>query len=219
MPAINKKSWVQEDDDHLTQYNLRSAVDLGEAGYQLTALLHSASFLYLLSEVTGIWNLLPDPYLKGSGYHVIPPGGKFDIHADRNTAYESGLHRRLALIIYLNKSWKHEYGGQLELWNADASRCETVVEPIFNRTIIFQITDQNFHGVPATVDCPGGRSRNSFVAYYHTSSAADDDSVAPHSSIYAPSFYRRPKLSVSEIARDITPPIVRRTLKRLLGKH
>src|SRR5713226_8212492 len=90
MPPPGGANWVHHDDDHISQFTLLSAVDLGEAGSQLVAFLHSAKFLYLLSEVTGIWELLPDPYLQGAGYHLIPRGGKFDVHVDRNTAYSTG---------------------------------------------------------------------------------------------------------------------------------
>jgi len=213
MPAIDKKKWVESDDEHLTEFNLRSAVELGETGYRFSSFLHSAGFLYFLSEITGIFQLLPDPYLQGSGYHILPRGAKFDVHADRNTAYETGLTRRLSLITYLNKSWPHEYGGQLELWNADGSRCEAVIEPIFNRTILFEIGDQYFHGVPAQVACPQGRSRNSWVAYYHT--AAFGTQAAPHTSIYSPSFYQSRRRNFIELAKDLTPPIIFRALRKM----
>lgn len=214
IPSITEDHWVHEDDENIERYNLRSAVELGETGYQLTAFLHSAAFLYFLSELTGIWQLLPDPYLQGSGYHMIPRGGRFAVHADRNIAYETGLTRRLSLIIYLNKDWKHEYGGQFELWNSDGTRQEAVVEPLFNRTMIFEIAANNFHGVPQTVLCPNGRSRNSFLVYYHTAANSNSD-AAPHTSIYAPSFYGRKKSAVRRIMRDVTPPIVVRMLKKV----
>jgi hypothetical protein len=222
-PSLGAAKWVHNDDAHLNKFNLRSAVELGETGYQLVSFLHSAAFLYFLSEITGVWELLPDPYLQGGGYHILPRGGKFDVHADRNTAYETGLLRRLSLITYLNKSWKHEYGGQLELWNADGTRCETVIEPLFNRTIIFEIGDQNFHGVPAQVACPSGRSRNSFVAYYHTAHAYGRGEVVPHSSVYSPMFYQNdsPQESSStviRVARAVCPPIVVRGVKKVLGR-
>ena len=213
MPAMSGDKWVENDDEHLTKYNLRSAVELGETGYRLVSFLHSAAFLYFLSEITGIYQLLPDPYLQGSGYHVLPRGAKFDVHADRNTAYETGLARRLSLITYLNKSWLHEYGGQLELWNADASRCEAVVEPIFNRTVIFEIGDTYFHGVPARIACPPGRSRNSFVVYYHTAALAQQ--VAPHTSLYSPDFYQKRGARLTRVMRDLMPPIVTRHLRKL----
>jgi len=168
LPALGGATWVRHDDDNMRQFNLRSALDLGEAGSQLVAFLHSARFLYFLSEITGIWELLPDPYLQGAGYHLIPRGGKFDVHVDRNLAYSIGMVRRLSLLIYLNKGWKSEYGGQLELWSKDGKSCEVSIEPSFNRTTIFEITDENLHGVPSVVRCPEGRSRNCFVVYYHT---------------------------------------------------
>lgn len=212
MPPLTQKKWVESHDEHLTKFNLRSAVELGETGYQFAAFMHSAAFLYFLSEVTGVWQLLPDPYLQGSGYHILPRGAKFDIHADRNTAYETGLTRRLSLITYLNKSWKHEYGGQLELWNVDGSRCEAVIEPLFNRTIIFEIADQNFHGVPSPVACPPGGKRNSWVVYYHTASNAKQ--VLPHTSIYSPSLYQKRGTTLMQLVRDITPPLVVRFVRK-----
>jgi hypothetical protein len=218
IPSLTNDHWVHEDDDHLQKYGLRSAVELGETGYQLTSFLHSAGFLYFLSELTGIWQLLPDPYLQGSGYHMIPCGGKFDVHSDRNTAYGTGLTRRLSMIVYLNKNWKHEYGGQLELWNSDGTRQEAVVEPLFNRTIIFEIAGPNYHGVPKTVACPNGRSRNSFLVYYHTAEVGGQTNETPHTSIYAPSFYRQNESTLRKLVKDITPPIVLRALKSVSGR-
>lgn len=207
-------NWVQHDDEHQRQLNLRSAVDLGDAGSQLVAFLHSAKFLYFLSQVTGIWELLPDPYLQGAGYHIIPRGGRFDVHVDRNLAYSLGMVRRLSLLIYLNKGWKPEYGGQLELWNKDGKNCEVSIEPVFNRTAIFEITDENFHGVPSVVRCPEGRSRDCFVVYYHTA-ALPGDKLTPHTSIYAPSRYGEKKSVVRQLVRDLTPPLVLRAARKL----
>jgi len=215
IPSMSDNQWVHENNEQLRTYNLRSAIELGETGFQLTAFLHSAAFLYFLSELTGIWELLPDPYLQGGGYHIMPRGGKFDVHADRNTAYETGLNRRLSLIIYLNKDWKPEYGGQFELWNSDATRCEGIVQPIFNRTVIFEITDKNFHGVPQRVACPEGRSRDCFLVYYHTARIAGQEAPPPHTSIYGPSLYRKKGSALRKLVRDVMPPIFIRTLKRV----
>ena len=218
IPPPKEENWVHEDDEHLVKFNLRSAVHLGNSGFQLTAFLHSAAFLYFLSELTGIWDLLPDPYLQGSGYHIVPPGGKFDVHCDRNTAYSTGLTRRLSLNIYLNKDWKHEYGGQLELWNSDATRCEMVIEPVFNRTIVFDIADGHFHGLPTPITCPGGRSRRSFAVYYHTVGLAGHEKVASHGSRYAPSIYLEKRRTMRDLGRDFIPPILRRALKKLVSE-
>jgi len=215
LPPLSDAHWVRHDNDHLRQFNLRSAVDLGEAGSQLVAFLHSARFLYFLSDVTGIRELLPDPYLQGAGYHMIPRGGKFDVHVDRNMAYSTGLIRRLSLLIYLNRNWKHEYGGQLELWSKDGKRPEVIIEPTFNRMTIFEITDENYHGVPAVVRCPKGHSRNCFVVYYHTAQPQDLKLVMPHTSIYGPSSYEQHKSIVRQWIKDLIPPILMRAARKL----
>ena len=215
LPPLGDAHWVRHDDDHLRQLNLRSALDLGEAGSQLVAFLHSARFLYFLSEVTGIRDLLPDPYLQGAGYHMIPRGGKFDVHVDRNVAYSTGLIRRLSLLIYLNRDWKHEYGGQLELWSKDGKRPEVIIEPTFNRMTIFEITDENYHGVPAVVRCPKGRSRNCFVAYYHTAQPQGIKLMTPHTSIYGPESYGQNKPIVWQWIKDLVPPILMRVARNL----
>ena len=208
LPPMSDDKWVHERDEQLVKSNLRSAVDLGPHGFQFAAFVNSAAFLYLLSEMTDIWALLGDPYLGGAGYHVVPAGGKFNIHADRNTDMATGLFRRLAMLTYLNHDWDPAFGGQLELWNEDATKCEKVVEPIFNRTLIMEIGDKNFHAVRPVVT--NSRARRSFATYYHTVGEKD---LKPHNSIYAPSFYQKKQPFGKQLAKDWIPPFVLRILK------
>jgi len=149
MAGLDDSKWLLvESPPHERIRRMRSAVELGAAGSQLVSLLHGASFLYLLSEITGIWQLLPDPYLQGAGYASMKRGDFFNVHSDRNVAYDTGLSRRLAMIVFLNKSWDPNYNGQLELWNDDGTRCDVSVQPDYNRTVIFEVADPNYHGVP-----------------------------------------------------------------------
>ena len=218
MSEIQGESWLNLDTEGFERkIALRSAIDLTTTGQQLTALLHSATFLYLLTTLTGVRELLPDPYLQGGGYHRMPPGSFFHVHVDRNVAYDTGLRRRLALIIFLNKAWKQEYGGHLELWSADGLHREVSIEPIFNRTVIFEVASANYHGVPAPIASPAGSSRNSFLVYYHTVGADGSEDIAPHSSIFAPKREGRLGIAVRRIARDCLPPIVFRPLRKLWG--
>jgi hypothetical protein len=213
IPSKDDKKWVNESHDRMTKSNLRSAVELGEVGYQFTSFLNSAKFLYLVSELTGIQSLLPDPYMGGAGYHVVPSGGKFDVHADRNIDQVTGLRRRLAMLVYLNKNWEHEFGGQLELWDKTAMKCEKSVEPIFNRTVIFEVTDENFHGVRPVLNQE--RARVSFACYYHT---VPDANFIPHASIYSPSFYLKKDPLLKRMAADFLPPVVYRAAKKVTGR-
>jgi len=202
--ALPDEAWVKHEDERLIKYNLRSATELREAGNRLMQLVHSAAFLFMLTEITGIRGLLPDPYLGGSGYHVIPKGGRFDVHLDRNTEFHSGLTRRLAMLIYLNHDWDPKFGGQFEMWDRDAQHCEKVVEPVFNRTLLFEIGPEAFHGV-RPVTCPRGQSRKSFAVYYHT---VGTEAIVPHNSIFSPKTYASKVTHLQRISREILPPIL-----------
>lgn len=213
MSRQSDATWIDEHEEHFAKKNLRSAVDLEEESFQLFARLHSAPFLLLLSELTGIRGLLPDPYLTAAGPTIMPPGGKFDIHADRNTDHYSGLRRRVVMLVYLNKDWDPAYGGQLEIWDKTATTRVRAIDPIFNRAVFFEIDDTHFHAVrPVTPGC--GRDRRSLTVYYHTV----DLSVVKHNSIYAPNPYRERESLIRRVAREACPPILHRSWRRLRGK-
>ena len=52
-------------------------------------------------------------------------------------------------LIYLNKNWKNDWGGEFELWPKDLNNCEKKVLPIFNRMVIFSTTSHSYHGHPS----------------------------------------------------------------------
>jgi hypothetical protein len=208
--------WLRIENESLQQVDrMRSALDLGPAGTELAHLLHSAAFLYLLSEITGVWQLLPDPYLQGAGYASMQRGDFFQIHSDRSVAYETGLRRRLAMIIFLNKSWSPNYRGELELWDDEAKECCVSIPPVFNRTVLFEVAHPNFHGVPAALTCPADRTRQSFMVYYHTS-GGDEEAVRPHTSLFAPGIYRKKRNVLKSFVADFAPPVLLKAVKKLV---
>jgi 2OG-Fe(II) oxygenase superfamily len=214
-PGAEHWETFEQEDLERTQ-RMPSALDVGAVGSEMVAIMHSAAFLYLLSEITGIWQLLPDPYLQGAGHALMRRGDYFKVHADRNVAYDTGLTRRLAVIVFLNKEWRPEYKGQLELWNDEGDRCEVTIEPDFNRTVIFEVAYPNYHGVPEPLQCPDDRLRRSFLIYYHTAGDGAGDKITPHTSRFAPKFYRRRMSVLRHAAEQLTPPIVLTALRRLI---
>jgi hypothetical protein len=217
--AMSDDRWHTVERESLESFErMRTAVDMGPAGTALANFLHSPAFLYLLSEITGIWQLLPDPYLQGAGYASMQRGSFFKIHSDRSMAYDTGLTRRLALIVFLNKSWKPEYEGRLELWSSDATRCVRSIEPLFNKTILFEVADPNYHGVPTPLACPIDRSRQSFICYYHTVGNQNSIEARPHGSEFAPVFYRNNSIGFRYLMNQVTPPIVKRGVRKLLKR-
>jgi hypothetical protein len=193
---------------------MRSALAIGPAGERFLSIVHSASFLYFLSEITGIPALLPDPYLQGGGYAAMRRGDYFHVHSDRSTAFDTGLTRRLAMIVFLNKSWKPEYKGQLELWDPEAKKCEVFIDPSFNKTALFEVAFPNYHGVPVPLACPADRTRQSFILYFHTV-GIDGKAVKPHASIFAPRLRGTNRMTFRSLLREVTPPVLTRALRKL----
>jgi Rps23 Pro-64 3,4-dihydroxylase Tpa1-like proline 4-hydroxylase len=73
------------------------------------------------------------------------------------------------MLIYLNKDWKGEYGGQIELWDSEMIRKYHSIVPIFNRCVIFNTTSKSMHGNAQPVRHPDEVSRESVALYYYTS--------------------------------------------------
>jgi Rps23 Pro-64 3,4-dihydroxylase Tpa1-like proline 4-hydroxylase len=148
--------------------------------------MNSFEMLLWLEALTGIEGLIPDPYFGGGGLHQIEPGGFLKIHADFNVHPKLKLDRRLNMLIYLNKGWRDEYGGHLELWDRDMSACRREILPLFNRTVIFSTTDTSFHGHPHPLTAPEGMSRKSVSLYYYTAGRPEAERSAPHDTIFKP---------------------------------
>jgi Rps23 Pro-64 3,4-dihydroxylase Tpa1-like proline 4-hydroxylase len=136
--------------------------------------LNSPTMLKYLEELTGIKNLIADELLMGGGLHKINTGGKLAIHRDYNIHPTKKIYRRLNLLLYLNKDWDSSWEGNLELWDKDMTKCEISVEPIFNRVVIFTISDDSLHGHPIPLNTPENKSRNSIALYYFTEEKPDD---------------------------------------------
>jgi 2OG-Fe(II) oxygenase superfamily len=158
--AVNEKGKIQVTDSR----------KFAEPIAELNRALAAPEFLDLMSYVFEIPNLLADDELVGGGMHQTGPRGRLDVHVDFNYIAERQLHRRLNILIYLNKDWQPEWGGNIELWDKDVKVCHHSLSPIFNRCVVFTTNETSYHGVTA-VKCPEGRSRRSFAAYYYTKEA------------------------------------------------
>jgi hypothetical protein len=144
---------------------------------------NSLAFIDFLEHLTGIEGLIPDPHFRGGALHQVLPGGKLAIHADFNRDHHRQLDRRVNALVYLNPDWKPAYGGDLELWDREMTRCVRRVEPILNRCVVFNTGRQTFHGHPEPLRCPAGTTRKSIALYYYTS-GRDDDDVEPHDTLW-----------------------------------
>jgi Rps23 Pro-64 3,4-dihydroxylase Tpa1-like proline 4-hydroxylase len=206
--------------DNANEIKLASAADASFGPLTRLFLYHlnSITFLEFLSQVTGVDNLIADPQFEGGGLHQIVRGGKLGVHADFNKHRVYGLDRRLNLLLYLNKNWREEYGGHLQLWNRDMTRCEAKVAPLFNRVMIFSTTDFTYHGHPDPLQCPEGVTRKSLALYYFTNGRPAEEVSGEHTTIFRARGPEDLRLTtaqrVRKLAHDLVPPIIMRQLSR-----
>jgi hypothetical protein len=210
--------WQRFDNAHEVKLASAAEASFGPATRLLLYHLNGITFLEFLSKVTGIANLIPDPSFEGGGLHQIVRGGKLGIHADFNRHRSYSLDRRLNLLLYLNKDWREEYGGHLELWDRNMAHCEAKVLPVFNRVMVFGTTNYTYHGHPDPLQCPEGMTRKSLALYYFSNGRPADEVSGDHSTLFRarsaeefrPSFQQR----LRHLGRDLLPPIVARRLRK-----
>jgi Rps23 Pro-64 3,4-dihydroxylase Tpa1-like proline 4-hydroxylase len=209
-PRPEQLNWHHFDKHHSKKLATRGDARLPELLHDVLMHFNSAACLRFLEGVTGITGLLPDPYFEGGGLHQIEPGGWLKIHTDFNYHKTLRLDRRINLILYLNKDWREEYNGHLELWDRSVTRCVRKVLPLFNRCVVFNTTDWSYHGHPEKLACPPGMTRKSLALYYYTNGRPKEEVSAPHGTLWrdlpapgAPASSASPRLLGKWISRTL----------------
>jgi 2OG-Fe(II) oxygenase superfamily len=210
--------WQQFDNDREIKLASAAESSFGPITRLFLYHLNSITFLEFLSAVTGIPDLISDPRFDGGGLHQIVRGGKLGIHADFNRHRAYNLDRRLNLLLYLNKDWREDYGGHLQLWDRDMTRCAAKILPVFNRMMVFGTTDFTYHGHPDPLQCPEGMTRKSLALYYFSNGRPAEEISGDHSTIFRARHEGEFKLTATQrmrsLARDLLPPIIARRLQR-----
>jgi len=153
--------------------------------------INSPPFLQAMSELTGIPDLIADDTLFGGGTHENMAGQGLDVHVDFNIDERRMLHRRVNLLIYLNKEWEEAWGGAIEL-HSNPRRPESdevrSFLPLFNRALVFETNEYSWHGFRRIVLPPDKAhlSRKSFSIYLYTKDRPVEEVVAPHTTFYVP---------------------------------
>lgn len=219
-PDLTKNADLKFKDDNQVKLASKGEYRFGAKTKEFMHFLNSQPFLEFLSELTGIDNLIPDPFFDGGGCHQIQPGGMLKLHADFNKHPKTKLDRRLNVLVYLNENWKEEYGGHFELWDKDMKSCRKKILPLFNRMAMFSTTSESFHGHPNPLTCPPDRTRKSLALYYYTNGRPVEEikeGIEDHNTIFK--HRKEDKKSFSAKMKNtiklITPPI----LLQGLGKN
>jgi len=142
--------------------------------------LCSKEFISELEELTGIQGLIADFGLHAGGMHIhSSDSGRLNLHQDSELHPKLGLKRRLNIVIYLNQNWDTSWGGELELWSSNPNdgtpdKKVSSVAPLFNRAVIFDTTQNSWHGVPNELKSPPGEHRKSIALFYYTANTEPD---------------------------------------------
>lgn len=177
---------------------------------QLHKTLSSPAFIGWLQQVTGIRSLETIEDRLGYGLHQGANHSFLDIHIDYNLHPIKKLYRKLNLIIFVNRQWENNWGGNLELWDADVRNCIQSIQPIFNRCVIFECSDISYHGYNK-ITVPEGVTRKSCYQYYFIPVS---DNVGFHDTIFKP----RPQENTFKKIGTYTKDYTKNTAKKILLK-
>lgn len=172
-PPADHPDWHTYDNDRERKQETQR---LPAAAARLIDLLTVPSTCDWLTDLTGIADLHPEMW--GGGLHQIPPGGHLDVHADFNRSPHTGRHRRLNLLLFLNRDVPDDTG-DLELH--DDTGPVVRIAPLFGRTVIFETSSTSFHGHPHPLGWP--HPRRSLAVYFFTDDPPPGEAEA-HSTVW-----------------------------------
>jgi 2OG-Fe(II) oxygenase superfamily len=166
-PSNDWDGWKHYNDEYSPQKMICSERSrIPEPLLDLIDHLSSPEALAAIEKITGIDQLLPDPYLNGGGLHCSGPGGVLVPHTDFHVYPKLSLFRRVNLLLYLNPGWTAADGGDLGLFAEGAQEPSVSVVPEFGRMVIFATDDRSVHGFPTPV--APHNWRRSVALYYYT---------------------------------------------------
>ena len=188
-PSFDKKLATNEGGEtggKAVQTNMRA---ISPAYQRLYDTLASPRFLEFASRLSGIPDLLLDPKMFGGGTHENLHGQELDAHVDFNYDEARQLHRRLNMIVYLNKDWRTEWGGAIQIHSNPRRPAEDRIEsfdPLFNRLVMFETNEYSWHGFPK-IQLPEEerhRSRKSISIYLYTKTRPSEETAPLHGTFY-----------------------------------
>ncbi len=186
-PSINQGNW--RGITYMNQMNKFELSDFSQLPLwsKFFEELNSNGFIEWLEKLSGINEpLIADKSLFGAGLHQSVNDAFLNVHVDYNIHPHTQYHRRLNVLIYMNKEWKKEYGGYIEFWDFSGNK-KSLIEsfmPSFNRCLIFETNEISFHGHPKPLRLPQNESRKSISVYYYSKERPKEEIFDEHNTIF-----------------------------------
>jgi len=178
--------WKKQVSQNISRKILENTCDMVPPLRVFSQVMCSRQMLLFCETLSGIECLIGDPYFLGAGVVMAGRGEFLKIHTDFNWNHKLQAHRRLNALLYMTPDWQEEWGGHLELWSKDMTKCEKAVLPKYNRLIVFDTNDNSNHGQPRPLTCPEGQYRRLFSNFYYTARKDEAEWADPHFTVYKP---------------------------------
>lgn len=187
-PDFEKGNYIGDDGRPGGKSTVDRVRGLGEAYRRLDDVIQTREFLDVISAITGIPELLYDPFYLGGGTHENRHGQGLKAHIDFNYHPSERWHRRLNLIVYLNHEWDDAWGGMFDLYRdpyVDPTPAVRV-QPLFNRCVIFETNEHSWHGFDAISQPEDKRSvsRRSVALYFYSKDRPSVETAGRHTTHY-----------------------------------
>ncbi len=187
-PAFEQGNSMGDDGRPGGKSTLEDIRSLGPAYRRLDDAISSPEFLRTLSRLTGIENLIHDPWYLGGGTHESRNGTSLDPHIDANFHPVERWHRRLNVVLYLNPEWEDSWGGNFELFQdpMSTSKADRLVVPLYNRCAIFETSEHSWHGFNQICLPQENQhvTRRSIALFFYTTERPAAETVGRHTVHY-----------------------------------
>lgn len=173
---------------------------------EITYALQNEKIIDLISEITKIPKLEPDPQLYAGGLSMMFEGDFLNPHIDNSHDAQRSRFRRLNLLYYVSPDWKIENGGNLELWDESRLKPKTIFAKT-NRLAVMETNRDSWHSVSPVV-VPWARC---CVSNYYFSAISPDSTDYFH----VTSFTGRPGEKLRRIV-GVVDNAMRNTVSKIL---
>tara|TARA_B110001454_G_C12687679_1_gene420907 strand:- start:374 stop:1162 length:789 start_codon:yes stop_codon:yes gene_type:complete len=156
--------------------------------YNIFTILNSDKITKLISKNLKTPNVISDHGLHGGGWGMLSKGGKLNPHLDYSLHPKIHAQRKFNLIIFLSRSWKKNWGGELSFYLKNHTNKKMPgklfkkILPKFNRAVIFDTSNFSWHGVEPIK----GNSIRKTIAVYYLTPIKKNKAIKRQRALYAP---------------------------------
>ncbi|RVU03271.1 2OG-Fe(II) oxygenase [Novosphingobium umbonatum] len=203
MPDYDHDDWYVYRNSIENKKTQNSWEKFPSATYRAFAELQSAAVTDRLARLIGA-PIYVDHGLHGGGWHIHGVGGNLNPHFDYSIHPKLKLERVLNIIVYISSALDPKHGGALGLWSHDEEKnlpkdLVREVDPVFNRAVLFNTTQNSWHGMSSPLTVEEGIYRKSLAIYYLRDPAPSAD--ARGRALFAPRVEQREDSEVLETIR------------------